>query len=201
MQSQFCVFRESSKNRIMRSLSLLRTIAPKTIVRTNVYVTRGSIELTIREANKTVDKYRLKDTSDVINSQKLAMVEACGKTDMAIEFINGIPEEQMKDRRVRVYKPSRNPMQSGVQNMKEWRIEFNLKEKWENPTMGWGSTADPLSNVAGWMKFKHKDDAIAFCHRQGWRVTEVNDANEKTVPQRNYGDNYEWSSRKRTATK
>ena len=103
MQSQFCVFRESSKNRIMRSLSLLRTIAPKTIVRTNVYVTRGSIELTIREANKTVDKYRLKDTSDVINSQKLAMVEACGKTDMAIEFINGIPEEQMKDRRVRVY--------------------------------------------------------------------------------------------------
>ena len=56
--------------------------------------------------------------------------------------------------------------------------------------MGWGSTADPLSNVAGWMKFKHKDDAIAFCHRQGWRVTEVNDANEKTVPQRNYGDNY-----------
>ena len=92
-------------------------------------------------------------------------------------------------------------MQSGVQNMKEWRIEFNLKEKWENPTMGWGSTADPLSNVAGWMKFKNKDDAIAFCHRQGWRVTEVNDANEKQLPQRNYGDNYDWNSRKRTSNK
>merc|ERR1719219_2918596 len=89
-----------------------------------------------------------KDSKDIIQGQKMALVEACGNTDQAIEVITGIPEEQLKDRRVRVYKPSRNPMQSGVQNMKNWRVEFNLKERWENPTMGWGSTADPLSNVA-----------------------------------------------------
>ena len=82
----------------------MKSLLLRSIVRSNVYVTRGSIELTIREANKAMDKYRLKDTSDVINSQKLALVEACGKTDMAIELINGIPEEQLKDRRVRVYR-------------------------------------------------------------------------------------------------
>ena len=106
----------------------MRSQILRSIARSNVYVTRGSIELTIREANKTMDVFRLKDTKDVINSQKLALVEACGKTDikrfrnttkitrsviftfflkffvMAIELINGIPEEQLKDRRVRVYR-------------------------------------------------------------------------------------------------
>ena len=81
----------------------MKSLFLRSLVRNNVYVTRGSIELTIREANKTMDKFRLKDTADVIESQKLAIVEACGKTDMAIELINGIPEEQLKDRRVRVY--------------------------------------------------------------------------------------------------
>ena len=82
----------------------MKSLFLRSLVRNNVYVTRGSIELTIREANKTMDKFRLKDTADVIESQKLAIVEACGKTDMAIELINGIPEEQLKDRRVRVYR-------------------------------------------------------------------------------------------------
>jgi len=40
----------------------------------------------------------------------------------------------------------------------------------ENPTMGWGSTADPLSNTHGWMHFKTKEAAIDFAHRQGWEV-------------------------------
>ena len=28
-----------------------------------------------------------------------------------------------------------------------WRIEFETESKWENPLMGWSSTADSLENV------------------------------------------------------
>ena len=28
-----------------------------------------------------------------------------------------------------------------------WRIEFETESKWENPLMGWTSTADSLENV------------------------------------------------------
>merc|ERR1711881_53552 len=185
------------QNIVRRSLAT----APARLYGTQVHVTRGSIPLTIRFANRAQDKFRVKTPAQVVQGQRMALVEAAGELDGAMEILNGIPEEQLRDRRVRVYKPTRNTMQSGVQNMKSWRVEFNLKEKWENPTMGWGSTADPLSNIAGWMKFKTKEDAIAFCHRQGWKVTEVNDENVKNIPFREYGDNYSWNSRRRSSCK
>lgn len=28
-----------------------------------------------------------------------------------------------------------------------WCISFDERERWENPLMGWASTADPLSNL------------------------------------------------------
>lgn len=27
-----------------------------------------------------------------------------------------------------------------------WKITFDERQRWENPLMGWASTADPLSN-------------------------------------------------------
>jgi len=53
--------------------------------------------------------------------------------------LTGVPEEHVVSRRVRVYRPAKNAMQSGIQNTKLWRIEFDTRERWENPTMGWGS--------------------------------------------------------------
>ena len=38
-----------------------------------------------------------------------------------------------------VYLPSRTAMQSGTHNMRRWRVDFDTKERWENPLMGWAS--------------------------------------------------------------
>ena len=54
--------------------------------------------------------------------------------------LSGIPEEQLKTRKVRIFVPARNPMQSGSYGTRRWRIEFDTKERWENPLMGWAST-------------------------------------------------------------
>lgn len=54
--------------------------------------------------------------------------------------ISGIPEEQFKTRRVRIYEPPKNAMQSGTNNIGHWELDFDTKERWENPLMGWCST-------------------------------------------------------------
>ena len=51
----------------------------------------------------------------------------------------GVPLEQVRDRKAMIYLPSRTAMQSGTHNMRKWRIDFDTKERWENPLMGWAS--------------------------------------------------------------
>ena len=59
---------------------------------------------------------------------------------MNLAPINGIPEEHVKTRLVRIFKPAKNAMQSGTDNTHAWQIEFDTRERWENPLMGWAST-------------------------------------------------------------
>lgn len=57
-----------------------------------------------------------------------------------ITTLTGVPEEHIKTRKVRIFVPARNNMQSGVNNTKKWKLEFDTRERWENPLMGWAST-------------------------------------------------------------
>ncbi|XP_068951391.1 NADH dehydrogenase [ubiquinone] iron-sulfur protein 4, mitochondrial isoform X2 [Petaurus breviceps papuanus] len=80
-----------------------------------------------------------------------------------ITALTGVPEEHIKTRKVQIFVPTRNNMQSGVNNTKKWKMEFDTRERWENPLMGWASTADPLSNLV--LTFSTKEDAIAFAEK------------------------------------
>uniref|UniRef100_A0AC11EI55 NADH:ubiquinone oxidoreductase subunit S4 n=1 Tax=Ovis aries TaxID=9940 RepID=A0AC11EI55_SHEEP len=80
-----------------------------------------------------------------------------------ITTLTGVPEEHIKTRKARIFVPARNNMQSGVNNTKKWKMEFDTRERWENPLMGWASTADPLSNLV--LTFSTKEDAIAFAEK------------------------------------
>ena len=50
-----------------------------------------------------------------------------------------------------------------------WQITWDNQERWQNPLMGWTSSADPMSNVK--LTFDSKEDAIAFAERNGWKYT------------------------------
>lgn len=54
--------------------------------------------------------------------------------------ISGVPGEHVKSRRVRIHMPPKNSMQSGTNNLHTWQIDFDNRERWENPLMGWCST-------------------------------------------------------------
>lgn len=90
-------------------------------------------------------------------------------------------------------------MQSGTDNIHFWRMEFDNRQRWENPLMGWCSSGDPLSNTI--LEFNTKEEAIAHCEKNGWRW--FVDSNEKPKKQRdkNYGNNYAWNRRTRVSTK
>uniref|UniRef100_G8IFA6 NADH dehydrogenase [ubiquinone] iron-sulfur protein 4, mitochondrial n=2 Tax=Sus scrofa TaxID=9823 RepID=G8IFA6_PIG len=115
-----------------------------------------------------------------------------------ITTLTGVPEEHIKTRKVRIFVPARNNMQSGVNNTKKWKMEFDTRERWENPLMGWSSTADPLSNLV--LTFSTKEDAVAFAEKNGWSF----DVEERKVPKpksKSYGANFSWNKRTRVSTK
>lgn len=57
-----------------------------------------------------------------------------------IGAVSGVPDEHIKTRMVRIYQPPKNSMQSGTDNTNYWQIDFDTRERWENPLIGWTST-------------------------------------------------------------
>ncbi|KAG5280781.1 hypothetical protein AALO_G00063960 [Alosa alosa] len=115
-----------------------------------------------------------------------------------ISTLTGVPEEHIKTRKVRIFVPTRTAMQSGVNNTKKWKMDFDTRERWENSLMGWASTADPLSNMV--LSFSSKEDAIAFAEKNGWSY----DITEKRTPKprvKSYGANFSWDKRTRRSCK
>lgn len=115
-----------------------------------------------------------------------------------IGIVSGVPEEHIKTRQVRIYQPAKNVMQSGSNNTHFWQIEFDTRERWENPLMGWTSTGDPMSNLK--VDFASKEEAIQHCRKMGWQFSVQTPIEDKPKP-RTYGTNFSWDKRTRVTTK
>jgi len=113
--------------------------------------------------------------------------------------VTGVPEEHVKTRLVKISKATKNVMQSGTDNTHNWVMEFDNRERWENPLMGWTSTGDPLSNMK--IEFPDRTEAINFCEKNGWKW--YLEAEQKTKPRgpKSYAINFSWNKRTRTSTK
>ncbi|KIY72426.1 hypothetical protein CYLTODRAFT_367752 [Cylindrobasidium torrendii FP15055 ss-10] len=110
---------------------------------------------------------------------------------MVADVCSGAPAE-LRHRQVRIFQPTRNTMQSGGAKMERWRIDFDILlggGRWENPLMGWASSAD--YNQALRIGFRSKEDAVHFAEKQGWDYY-VQPPAVKRVPPKNYGENYKY---------
>lgn len=112
--------------------------------------------------------------------------------------ITGIPEEHIKGRKVRIYVPAKNSMQSGTDNIGHWEMEFDNRERWENPLMGWASSGDPMSNMK--IQFSTKEEAISYCEKNGWQWF-LQEGTTKEMRPKSYGVNFSWNKRTRVSTK
>ncbi|CAH8570091.1 unnamed protein product [Schistosoma turkestanicum] len=112
--------------------------------------------------------------------------------------VNGVPEEHQSGRRVRIFIPAKPATQSGTHGTRLWRIEFDNRERWENPLMGWASSGDPLSNTV--VEFETAEAAEEFCKRQGWPCY-VERPNILKMNVKSYGSNFSWNKRTRVGSK
>lgn len=65
--------------------------------------------------------------------------------------------------------------------------------------MGWGSSGDCLSNMV--LQFSEKEDAIAFCEKNGWNYSVDEPQVAKRPKRKSYAANFAWNSRTRNPSK
>ncbi|KLO15979.1 hypothetical protein SCHPADRAFT_848803 [Schizopora paradoxa] len=117
------------------------------------------------------------------------------KEPVTADFISGAPAE-LRHRVVRIFQPTRNTMQSGGAKGEKWRIDFDILQgggRWENPLMGWASSADYMQGTR--ISFRSKEDAIHFAEKQGWDYY-VQQETVKRVPPKNYSENFVYKPNK-----
>ncbi|VUC20151.1 unnamed protein product [Clonostachys rosea] len=109
--------------------------------------------------------------------------------------MSGAPRE-LQARTVRIYKESKPATQSGTWRGEDWRMDWDILSKghrWENPLMGWQSSADFMQGTH--LNFKTKEDAIRFANKQGYEYF-VQEPNSRKITPKAYANNFLYSDRK-----
>lgn len=92
--------------------------------------------------------------------------------------------------RVRIYKPARNAMQSGIARTKLWVLEFPAADAREiDPLMGWTSSDDTQAQVR--LRFETRKQAEDYAREKGLDFVVVEPhARAANVRPRGYGENF-----------
>ena len=101
------------------------------------------------------------------------------------------PVEEVLKRTATIYKPAKTAMQSGLEQTRNWKLKFDVLGKFENPLIGWTSSADPVQALR--MKFDSKSSAIKFCERNGWNY-KVQEPLQREWKLKSYAENYKHST-------
>ncbi|KAI9045050.1 ETC complex I subunit [Aspergillus affinis] len=109
--------------------------------------------------------------------------------------LSGAPTD-LQARTVRIYRPTKPATQSGNWHSHHWRMDWDILQKghrWENPLMGWQSSADCMQGTN--LKFKSKEDAILFAQKQGYEYF-VQEPNERRFVPKSYANNFNHEPKK-----
>ncbi|KAF9452979.1 hypothetical protein P691DRAFT_720832 [Macrolepiota fuliginosa MF-IS2] len=129
-----------------------------------------------------------KESSEIVAPEPVREV-------LVADAISGAPS-QLRHRPVRIYQPTRNTMQSGPGKSERWRLDFDILpggSRWENPLMGYASSADYMQGTR--LSFRSKEDAIHFAEKQGWDYFVQPEAT-KRIPPKNYSENFVYKPHK-----
>jgi len=93
----------------------------------------------------------------------------------------------------KIYRPTKNAMQSGHGNSKRWVLEFEpASAPKSDALMGWTSSADPSGQVR--LYFETRDQAIAFARAHAI-PHQVSEPKEPARIPKAYGDNFAFRRR------
>ena len=90
---------------------------------------------------------------------------------------------------IKIYKPSKSSMQSGLGNTKQWLAEYiNEKDKIKDTLMGWNSSLDTKEQIR--MFFETKDQAIAWAKNNNEQFIVI-EPKERKIKPKNYSSNFD----------
>ncbi|CAK9783221.1 hypothetical protein CC85DRAFT_325101 [Cutaneotrichosporon oleaginosum] len=116
-------------------------------------------------------------------------VERLTPEEVLVATVSDAPRE-LQHRQVRIFKPTKNTMQSAKGKTRVWRIDWDVlpgSGRWTNPLMGWQSSADYMQGTT--LAFRTREDAVRFAERQGWDYY-ISEPKKARIPPKNYADNY-----------
>ena len=90
-------------------------------------------------------------------------------------------------RKAKIYIPTKTAMQSGKANMQKWVLQFNTRDTWTEPLMGWESSGDTMSQVQ--LEFSSKELAINYAKKNNIDYHVVEPLKRKIV-KKSYTDNF-----------
>ncbi|WEW57772.1 ndufs4 NADH dehydrogenase Fe-S protein subunit [Emydomyces testavorans] len=108
---------------------------------------------------------------------------------VAAAVLSGAPTD-LQARTVRIYRPAKPATQSGTWHDHHWRMDWDVLSKghrWENPLMGWQSSADGMQGTH--INFRSKEDAIRFAEKQGYEYY-VQEPTDRAFHPKAYANNF-----------
>ncbi|MDA0304783.1 MAG: ETC complex I subunit [Proteobacteria bacterium] len=89
---------------------------------------------------------------------------------------------------VRIYKPTKSAMQSGLRNTQNWVLEYEPgAAKVVDPLMGWIGSTDTKDQVR--LTFSDKEDAVAFAKKNGLAYR-IQEPRPRHIKLKNYAENF-----------
>lgn len=89
---------------------------------------------------------------------------------------------------VRIYKPAKNAMQSGMARTKFWRMDFEeASPKFVEPLMGWVGGKDTQQQLN--LTFDTKEEAIAYAEKKGYSYRVIEPKTRRVAP-KSYAENF-----------
>ena len=90
-------------------------------------------------------------------------------------------------KKVKIFKPTKTAMQSGLGKSDKWVIEYIVDQPGLNPLMGWESSTDTFSELN--LEFSSKDKAIEYAKKNKIEF-EIVEENKRKVVKKSYSDNF-----------
>ena len=89
---------------------------------------------------------------------------------------------------VRIYRPTKTAMQSGLRNTRKWILEFEpAAAKVIDPLMGWTGSRDTQGQVR--LRFDSKEEAVAHAERHGFNYRIV-EPHVRRIHPKSYAENF-----------
>ena len=90
----------------------------------------------------------------------------------------------------RIYKPSRNAMQSGKGKSESWLLEFESETpRTTDPLMGWTSSGDTRQQLK--LSFDTRELAVAYAERNSLAYVVATEPAVRSH-KKSYSDNFKW---------